>query len=267
MTFLDARWRNGYVIAGDETSLSNGTHTAAINRQVRPGVQLCTLVQIDGDTALRYDLWPGDKELAGTIARVQTEFTLPSWVTSMTSTKWLRWQFMLPEPWQADNGSGLTLAILSIHDNPAVGVGRVGTFTGFVENGTFWLRRGATVLGTGGAILTGWSVRPGQWEDLVMQVKHAQDSTGFMKVWRNRRKIVDISGAAMTYNDDQGPYPKPGGLYYPSGYPAMIASRTAYDRGMCISDDAHTFDSFMAACGEPALIELPAVAALSAGVA
>lgn len=267
MTFLDARWRSGYAIAGDEASISNGTHTAAINRAVRPGVQPCVLGQVDGDVALRYDLWPADKELAGTIARVQTEFTLPSWVKSMTSTKWMRWQFKLPEPWQADNGSGLTLAIISIHDDPAVGVGRVGTFTGFIENGTFYLRRGATALGTTGTILAGWPVRPGRWEDIVMQVKHAQDSTGLMRIWRNRRKLVDISGAAMTYADDRGPYPKPCGLYYPSGYPAMIASRTAYDRGMCITDDAHTFNSFMAACGDSALVELPAVAALSAGVA
>lgn len=267
MSFLDARWRNGYAVAGDETTISNGTHTAAINRKVRPGVQPCTLGSVDGDVALRYDLWPADKEVAGTIARVQTEFTSPSWVTSMTTTKWMRWQWMLPTPWTADDGSGLTLAIISIHDNPASMQGRVGTFTGFVENGVFYLRRGSTALGTTGQILAGWPIRPGKWEDLVMQVKHAQDNTGFMRIWRNRRKIIDISGAPMTYSDDQGPYPKSGGLYYPSGYPAMVPSRTVYDRGMCISDDAHTFNSFMAACGEPALVELPAVAAQSAGIA
>lgn len=266
MTFLDARWRNGYAVAGDETSISNGTHTAAINRQVRPGVQPCVLGAVDGDVALRYDLWPADKEGAGTIARVQTEFTLPSWIKSMTTAKWLRWQFMLPSPWVPDTGSGLTLAIISIHDDPAVGVGRVGAFTGFVENGMFYLRRGADALGSGGTIIAAWEPRLGQWEDLVMQVKHAQDNTGFMRIWRNRRRIVDISGAPMTYSDDRGPYPKPCGLYYPSGYPAMVPSRTAYDRGMCISDDAHTFNSFMAACGDSALVELPAVAALSVGV-
>ena len=109
MSFLDARWRNGYAVAGDETTISNGTHTAAINRKVRPGVQPCTLGSVDGDVALRYDLWPADKEVAGTIARVQTEFTSPSWVTSMTTTKWMRWQWMLPTPWTADDGSGLTI--------------------------------------------------------------------------------------------------------------------------------------------------------------
>lgn len=267
MSFLDARWSNGYAVASDETSLTNGSHTVTINRQKRPAVQPCVLESVAGSAALRYDLWPADKEIAGTIARVQTEFATPSWVKSMSSTKWLRWQFMLPAPWQADNGSGLTLAIISIHDDPAVGVARVGTFTGFIENGWFYLRRGADALGTGGQIIASWEPEFGVWEDLVMQVKHAQDSTGFMKVWRNRRRIVDISGAAMTYSDDQGPYPKPCGLYYPSGYPAMVPSRTAYDRGMCISDDAHTFNSFMAACGEPALVELPAAAVLSAGVA
>lgn len=267
MSFLDARWRNGYAVAANETAIANGTHTVAINRQVRPGVQPCVLGTVDGDVALRYDLWPGDKDPGGPIARVQTEFTLPSWVKSMTSTKWLRWQYMLPAPWVVDSGSGLTLAILSIHDDPAVGVGRVGTFTAFVENNVMTLRRGADALGTTGTILAQWPIRPGQWEDVVMQVKHAQDNTGFMRVWRNRRRIVDISGAPMTYSDDRGPYPKPCGLYYPSGYPAMVPSRTVYDRGMCISDDAHTFNSFMAACGDSALVELPAVAALSAGVA
>lgn len=267
MSFLDARWRNGYVIASDETSLSNGAHTAAINRKVRPAVQPCTLGTVDGDAALRYDLWPADKDPVGTIARVQTEYLLPSWITSMTTTKWLRWQFMLPSPWTADNGSGLTLAIISIHDDPAVGSSRVGTFTGFIENGVFYLRRGNDALGANGQIIASWTPRPGQWEDLTMQVKHAQDSTGLLRIWRNRRKVVDISGQAMTYSDDRGPYPKPCGLYYPNGYPAMVPSRTVYDRGMCLSDDAHTFNSFMAACGEPALVELPAVAALSAGVA
>lgn len=267
MTFLDARWRNGYAVAGNEATIANGTHTAAINRQVRPGVQPCVLGTVDGEVALRYDLWPADKEPAGSIARVQTEFTVPSWIKSMSTTKWLRWQFMFPAPWTPDNGSGLSLAIISIHDDPAVGVGRVGTFTGFWENGTFYLRRGSSSLGTGGQIIAAWQPKFGVWEDLVMQVKHAQDSTGFMKIWRNRRRIVDISGAAMTYTDDQGPYPKPCGLYYPNGYPAMVPSRTVYDRGMCLSDDAHTFNSFMSACGDSTLVELPAVAALSAGVA
>jgi len=267
VSFLDARWRNGYAVAGDETTISNGTHAAAINRQVRPGVQPCVLGTVDGDMALRYDLWPADKEVAGTIARVQTEFTTPAWVKSMVTTKWLRWQFKLPEPWTLDTGSGLTLAIISIHDAPAVGVNRVGAFTGYVENNVFVLRRGADAFGSGGAILTQWPIRPGRWEDLVMQVKHAQDNTGFMRVWRNRRKVIDISGSPMTYSDDLGPFPKSGGLYYPSGYPAMVPNRTVYDRGMCVSDDAHTFNSFMAACGEAALVELPSVAALSAGVA
>lgn len=267
MTFLDARWRNGYAIAGDEASLTNGSHTVSINRQVRPGVVPCVLGTVEGDVALRYDLWPADKEPVGPIARVQTEFTLPSWVKSMITTKWLRWQYMLPAPWVVDGGSGLTLAILSVHDDPLVGVGRVGAFTAFIENDVMTLRRGADALGTTGTILAQWAIRPGQWEDLVMQVKHAQDSTGFMRVWRNRRKVVDISGAPMTYSDDRGPYPKPCGLYYPSGYPAMVPSRTVYDRGMCISDDTHTFNSFMTACGDSALVELPAVAALSAGVA
>ena len=265
MSFLDARWRNGYAVAGNEASLSNGSHTVSINREVRPGVQPCVLGQVDGDVALRYDLWPADQEPAGPIARVQTEFTLPAWVKSMTTAKWLRWQILLPEPWAPDDGSGLTLAIISIHDDPAVGASRVGTFTGFVENGTFFLRRGASALGTVGQTVSGWPIRPGRWEDIVMQVKHAQDATGFMRIWRNRRLIVDISGAAMTYSDDRGPYPKPCGLYYPSGYPAMVPSRTVYDRGMCISDDAHTFGSFMAACGEPGLVELPAAAALAVG--
>lgn len=258
MSFLDARWRNGYAIAGDETSISNGTHIAAINRAVRPGVQPCVLGEVDGDVALRYDLWPADKQSAGTIARVQTEFTTPSWVKSMTSTKWLRWQFMLPAPWQTDDGSGLTLAIISIHDDPAVGSARVGAFTGLIENGMFYLRRGSDALGSTGQVIASWAPRFGQWEDLVMQVKHAADSTGFMRIWRNRRRIVDISGAAMTYSDDRGPYPKPCGLYYPNGFPAMVASRTAYDRGMCMSDDAHTLPSFLAACGDTETAELPA---------
>lgn len=268
MSFLDARWRNGYSVAADELTIGNGSHTVAINRKHRPGAVPCSLVTEDGDTALKYTLvLPDDYDSATTISRVQTEFLLPSWVTSMTSTKWLRWQFKLPSPWQDDNGSGLTLAIISIHDDPAVGSSRVGAFTGFLENGVFYLRRGSTALGTNGAIIASWTPRPGQWEDVVMQVKHAQDTTGLMRVWRNRRKIVDITGQQMTYIDDRGPYPKPCGLYYPTGYPAWIGTRTVYDRGMCISDDAHTFNSFMAACGEPALVELPAVAAQSAGIA
>ena len=268
MSFLDARWRNGYAVAADELTIGNGSHTVTINRRVRPGAVPCALVQDDGDTALRYTLQlPADYHAGSTISRVQTEFAAPSWVTSMTSTKWMRWQFKLAEPWAVDDGSALSLAIISIHDNPAVGVGRVGAFTGFIQDGVFFLRRGATALGTTGQIMAGWPIRPGQWEDIVMQVKHAQDNTGLLRIWRNRRKIVDISGAPMTYADDQGPYPKPGGLYYPTGYPARITERTVLDRGMVISDDAHTFNSFMAACGEPALVELPAVAAQSAGIA
>lgn len=261
MSFLDARWRNGYSVAADELTIGNGGHTVTINRKHRPGAVPCELVSLDGDTALKYTLvLPDDYDSATTISRVQTEFLLPSWVKSMTTTKWLRWQFKLPSPWQADNGSGLTLAIISIHDDPAVGSSRVGAFTGYLENGVFYLRRGSDALGTNGQIVASWTPRYGAWEDLVMQVKHAQDSTGFMKVWRNRRKIVDITGQQMTYTDDRGPYPKPCGLYYPTGYPAWIGTRTVYDRGMCLSDDAHTFNSFMAACGDASLVELPASA-------
>ena len=265
MSFLDARWANGYTVASDELTASNGTHTISINREVRPGVQPCVIEDADGLTVMQFGLWPGDKETAGPIARVQTEFETPSWVTSKITTKWLRWQFKIPVDWQLDSGSGLTLAIISVHDDPVVPVGRVGTFTGFVENGVFFLRRGADAFGTAGQIISGWPLELGQWEDLVMQVKHATDATGFMKIWRNQRLTVDITGQPMTYSDDQGPYPKPCGLYYPNGYPAMVTNRQVSSIGMCLSDDAHTFNSFMSACGEPELLELPAVAGLHFG--
>ena len=263
MSFLDARWGNGYVIAGNGASANNGAHTITINAHMPPAVPPAIVTE-DGAAAMRYTLTlPGDRDPSTSLSRVQSEFQVPSWVVSMTSAKWLRWCFKLPDPWVADNGSGLTLAIISIHDNPAVGVGRVGAFTGFIQDGIFYLRRGSTALGTGGTILSAWPIRPGSWETLVMNVKHAKDSSGFMKIWRNRRRIVDISGAAMTYDDDNGPYPKPGGLYYPNGNPPHITTRTVYDRGMCMSDDAHTYDSFAAACGEAG--ELPAVIA-TAGI-
>lgn len=268
MTFLDARWRNGYAVAGDELTVSNGSHSVGIARAVRPGAVLCSIVQEDGDAAMRYEIQlPADYNSGSTITRVQTECTQPSWIESMSSTKWIRWQIKLASPWVTDGTSGLSLAIISVHDNPTVGQSRVGTFTGYIQDGVFLLRRGNTALGTQGKTIASWPIRPGQWEDIVMQVKHATDSSGFMKIWRNQRKIVDVSGEAMTYDDDNGPYPKPGGLYYPTGYPAWISSRIAFDRGICASDDTHTFNSFMAACGDSSLVELPSVVASSIGLA
>lgn len=218
-------------------------------------------------TVLKTTLEYGDA-LAGGSHRTEISVYTEDSGSVVGATRWYKFSTLLPSTWQT---GGNWATFFQVHDTPDGGdpARHPPVEWTIHEDGLLYIGVNHPVSSVNDNqvlvdVAAGISPRFGQWDDWVIQVVWQWQATGLFRVWRNRRKILELPNFATCYQDVGRNYPK-FGMYVPLDLSTVISSRVAYHTGIVIGDNAYsTFNGFMAATGS-SVTELEMVTSVKVG--
>lgn len=205
-------------------------------------------------TVGRFRLEPGATrvELSGHVDRDPT----------FETAHWLWWSVYVPKNWtQCDD----RLTILQVHEEPdtspadVVGGPQIHAYIRGdrvkIESNYCTTSQTGSLSAIVSRTIANWPLSDclGRWTDVVMNAKWSYSGTGYLKFWRNRRRIFDDASGNNAFNNavarggNEQPFHKLG-LYGISGA-ASVANEVLH-AGVIRGDNSYaTFDAFMTACG------------------
>lgn len=203
-------------------------------------------------TVLKTTLAYGDS-LAGGSHRTEVSIYTEDAGSVIGATRWYRFATMLPVDWQI---GGNWATYFQIHDTPDGGdpARHPPVEWTIHEDGLLYIGVNHPVSGANDDdvlvdVAAGIDARFGKWDDWVIQVVWQWQATGLFRVWRNRRKILELPNFATCYQDVGRNYPK-FGIYVPYDLAEAIPRRVVYHTGVVIGDSAYsTYDEFIGASG------------------
>lgn len=203
-------------------------------------------------TVLKTTLAYGDA-LAGGSHRTEVSIYTEDAGSVVGATRWYKFSTLLPANWQV---GGNAATFFQVHDTPDGGdpVRRPPVEMWIEGDGLLYANVNRPVSSVNDAaqqvmVINGAGPSFGTWCDWVIQVQWQWQAIGFFRLWKNRRKILELPNFATCYQDIGRNYPK-FGMYVPLDLSAAIPTRVAYHTGIVVGDNAYsTFNSFMAATG------------------
>jgi hypothetical protein len=152
----------------------------------------------------------------------------------MNSEWWYGFSIRLPETWVADPQSNILAqwhAVIGQKKSEGDGVRDFPVLSIHVQDKRWllklhWNTAGAASEGPGAGEKTYdlGEIRPGEWVDFVVDVRWAANATGFIRLWKGGRRLVDYSGPTE-YDNKSGPYFKIG-IYHPA-WKRIMEGKTA----------------------------------------
>lgn len=173
---------------------------------------------------------------------------------SIGTTRWYYNRIMLDPEWVIDL-IGVSEIVTQVHDRPDAGdPEREPPFSVRVYQDRYQVIRTYETPGNGTRGVVDWegALEVGRWIDWVYQIGWKHDGTGFLKVWKDGRPIVDQSNISTCFNDALPLYAKLGPYkYFHTSSP--LNTRLTFNGGTVIGDSGYTsYNDFAKAVGIPA---------------